>query len=104
MPLNQARAVADDAHAAMLAGGRECMDRAFEAVERMGLASRHDLKGFVVVVSARVAFSHGELLFERLPVAGIIIFSGRVAVCALACKWPRDFGTFDGKIAQRHDA
>src|SRR5665647_1062019 len=66
MPLNQARAVADDAHAAMLAGGRECMDRAFEAVERMGLASRHDLKGFVVVIAARVAFSHGELRFERL--------------------------------------
>src|SRR5450759_3869472 len=60
------QAVADDAHAATRAGGRECMDRAFEAVERMGLASRHDLKGFVVVIAARVAFSHGELLFERL--------------------------------------
>ena len=98
------QAVADDAHAATRPSGRECMDRAFEAVERMGLASRHDLKGFVVVVSAPVAFSHGELLFERLPVAGITIFSGRVAVCALARRWRRDFRTFDGKIAHRHDA
>ena len=53
------------------------MDRAFEAVERMGLASRHDLKGFVVVIAARVAFSHGELIFERLSIAAKIIFSGR---------------------------
>ena len=31
-------AVADDAHAAMRADGRELMDRAFEAVERICLA------------------------------------------------------------------
>jgi len=30
------QAVADDAHAAMRASGRELMDRAFEAVERIG--------------------------------------------------------------------
>ena len=48
--------VADNAHAAMRAGGRESMDRAFKAVKRVGLALRNHLKGFVVVVAARVAF------------------------------------------------
>ena len=71
-------------HAAMRAGGREPKDRAFEAVERMGLASRHDLQRFVEVIAARGAFSHGDHLFERLSVAAMIILSGGVAVCVFA--------------------
>ena len=38
------------------------MDRTFKAVERVGLALRNHLKGFVVVVAARVAFRHVDLL------------------------------------------
>lgn len=63
----------------------------------MGLAARHDLKGFIVVVAACLAFRHGELLFERLPVgerppvAGTIMFPEWVAVCALAhIRYARD--------------
>jgi hypothetical protein len=51
------QAVADDAHAAVFASGREGMNGTFEAVERMRLVSHHHLKGFVVVVSARITDS-----------------------------------------------
>jgi hypothetical protein len=46
------------------------MDCAFEAIEPVSVTSRHDLKVFVIVVPARVTLSHGEPLFERLPVSG----------------------------------
>ena len=82
-PAALVQAVTDEAHAAMRAGGRELMDRAFEAVERIGLALRHNLKGLVVVVTARVAFATLNS-FERLPVGAFTIFSERVAVFALA--------------------
>ena len=43
-PVALLQPMADDAHAAMRAVGREPMDRAFEAVERIGFALRHNLK------------------------------------------------------------
>ncbi len=56
------QAVADDAHTAMRAGGCQHMNRAFKTVEGIGLAPRSYLEGLVVVVTARVAYRHGELL------------------------------------------
>lgn len=53
------QSVADNAHAAHLAGGRQRLDGAFEAVEGMGLARLHHLERLVVVVSAGFALSHG---------------------------------------------
>ena len=53
--------MADNAHPAVRTGRRERMDRALEAVKGIGLAGRDDLKGFVVVVPARVAFGHRHL-------------------------------------------
>ena len=56
------QAMADDAHTAMRACGRQHIDGAFKTVEGMGLTPRSYLKGLVVVVTARVAYRHGELL------------------------------------------
>jgi hypothetical protein len=42
----------DDAAAAMGVGGRERLDRAFEAVEDHGAAAHGDLEALVVVVAA----------------------------------------------------
>src|ERR671910_466200 len=52
-----------DPAAAVYAGGRKCMYRALEAVERVGCVSCANLEGFVIVVSADITDSH---LF-RLP-------------------------------------
>src|SRR5262249_42827030 len=50
--------VADDPDAAVLAGRRQRMDRAFEAVEGVGGTVHADLKCLVVVVSAGFASGH----------------------------------------------
>src|SRR5262249_24465380 len=50
--------VADDADAAVLAGRRQRVDRAFEAVEGVGGTVHADLKCLVVVVSAGFASGH----------------------------------------------
>src|SRR5262245_18582421 len=50
--------VADDADAAVLAGRRQRMDRAFEAVEGVGGTVHADLKRLVVVVSAGFTSRH----------------------------------------------
>src|ERR1051325_7174038 len=47
--------VADDLHAAMLAGGRELVDRALEAVEGMAPAGLRDRESLVVIVAAGFA-------------------------------------------------
>ena len=52
--------VADDAAAAMRAGGRERLDRAFEAVEDHGAAAHGDLEALVVVVAALRASAHSS--------------------------------------------
>ena len=52
----------DDAAAAMRAGGRERLDRAFEAVEDHGAAAHGDLEALVVVVAALFTSRHGLLL------------------------------------------
>ncbi len=51
-------AMTQDLGAAMRAGRRELVDRAFEAVERVALAVHDDLKRFVIVVSAGFASGH----------------------------------------------
>jgi hypothetical protein len=52
-------AVADDTAIAMSAFGRERVDRAFEAVECVGVALDDDVERFVVIVSANLAACHG---------------------------------------------
>jgi hypothetical protein len=47
---------------AMLACRRQCVDRAFKAVERMGLAIHCDLKSLVIVIAASFACRHLNLL------------------------------------------
>jgi len=54
-------AVPDDADAAVLAGRRQRVDRAFEAVEGVGGAVHGHLKRLVVVVSAGFASGHDNL-------------------------------------------
>src|SRR5688572_24462592 len=51
-------AVPDDAHTAGIAARRQRLDRALEAVERMGLAIHPDLERLVVVVTAQLALRH----------------------------------------------
>lgn len=51
-------AVTDDTDAAMRAGRRQRMDRAFEAVEGVGLAALDHLKRLVVIVPAGFADCH----------------------------------------------
>ena len=51
-PLALLQAMAGDAHAAMRADGRELVDRALEAVERLRLALRQHRKELVLVMSA----------------------------------------------------
>src|SRR5215211_1026189 len=51
-------AVADDPAATVAADGREGMDRALEAVERVSRSVDRDLKRLVVVVPANVANGH----------------------------------------------
>ena len=60
------QAVPDDASAAMIAGRRERVYGAFEAVERMRFAVHRDLKGLVVVVAASFARSH-DVTFAHMP-------------------------------------
>ena len=55
-------AVADDLAATVRADRRQLVDRALEAIERVGHAGGHDLKGQMVVVAAHLAFGHGMLL------------------------------------------
>ncbi len=50
---------------AMCADGRESVDRALEAVERMGLPVEHDLEALVVVVAADLTGSHRSHLAAR---------------------------------------
>ena len=76
------QAVADDAHAAMRARGRQPMDRTFKAVKRVSLTLRNHLKGFVVVVAARVAFRHVDLLLTVTHyLRNLVLRAGR-GLCA----------------------
>jgi hypothetical protein len=75
------QAVSQDAGTAMMAGRRECMDRAFEAVERMRFAVHHDLKRFVVVVAASFASSHAvTLLWTDIQFARMSFGSGATSM------------------------
>ena len=55
----------DDTAAAVKAGGREGLDRAFEAVEVHGAAADGDLEALVVLVAALFTSRYG-LLISRL--------------------------------------
>jgi hypothetical protein len=59
-------AVSNDASAAMIAGRRERVDGAFEAVERVGLAVHRYLKCLVVVVATGFAHSHRVTLCQYI--------------------------------------
>ena len=48
----------------MIAGRRECVNGAFEAVERVRLAAHRDLKRLVVVVAAGFALTHDVTFFH----------------------------------------
>jgi AraC-like DNA-binding protein len=58
-------AVTDHAATAVLAGRRQGVNRALEAVERVGLIAANDLKRLVVLVAANIASGHRSLLALR---------------------------------------
>src|ERR1044071_1345860 len=63
-------AVADDHAAAMRTARRELVNRALETVERSAALRPRHLEGFVVVVSANIAFRHAAMHVQtRRPVA-----------------------------------
>jgi hypothetical protein len=51
-------AVSDDPAIAMLAYGRDRLNRAFEAIEGMPDAGRNQFESFVVIVAANFALCH----------------------------------------------
>lgn len=63
------KAVTDNPDAAMRAGRCQCVDRAFEAVERVGLATLDYLKRLVVIVPAGFADCHDTTFLIRGPIA-----------------------------------
>src|SRR5437016_4697199 len=72
-PAAALQAVAYDAHPAMRTRWCNCMDRALETVKRVALATGHELEGFVVLITASVAFRHNNSYgdtAQRLCVAG----------------------------------
>ena len=64
-------AVTDNADAAVRAGGRQRMDRAFEAVVGVSFAAQNHLKRLVVIVPAGFADCHDATtsLVAALPIA-----------------------------------
>src|SRR5262245_17909740 len=71
----------------MLAGRRERMDRAFEAVERVALARQHDLERLVVIVTADFASRHGGLLPWCDPCPARLVQAERIRAAASASTW-----------------
>lgn len=59
------QSVAYYSYTAVRATGGKGLDCAFEAIKRVGFIRNNDLKGFVVVVSACVAFWHKAPSIER---------------------------------------
>jgi hypothetical protein len=55
-------AVPDDLAAAVIANGREFVDRALEAVENVARPGRHDLEGKVIIVAADFTDGHDPLV------------------------------------------
>ena len=71
--------MAQDSAVAMRSGRREFVNCAFKAVERMILPAENNIKGFVIVVAAGFALSHGSFLpkltdgyYQRLQLTGRI--------------------------------
>jgi hypothetical protein len=52
--------VADNAAAAVMTGRGQGSDRAFEAIEGMGLPSHDNLKGLIVVVATPLTLGHSS--------------------------------------------
>jgi hypothetical protein len=63
-------AVPDDSGLANRANGRECLDRAFEAIERLGVAVHPDVERAVVVVTAIITSRHH---FSPGAVVGVLL-------------------------------
>ena len=62
-------AVADDFAAAMIADGREFMNRTLETIEDVPLARRHYFKRQIIIVAAYFTLRHfGLLLFLHIKV------------------------------------
>src|SRR5258708_20346624 len=61
--------VADDLHLAVLARGRELVDRALEAVEGVAPAALRDRERLVVVVPAGFALRHGTSAVDQAVIA-----------------------------------
>jgi hypothetical protein len=54
--------MSDDPTTAMVALGRQGVNRAFEAVKRMRFSGHHHFEAFVVVISTNFALCHDWLL------------------------------------------
>lgn len=59
-------AVTDNTDAAMRAGRRQRVDRAFEAVVSVSFAAQNNLKSFVIIVAAGLADCHDTTSCEPL--------------------------------------
>ena len=64
------RAMPQDSATAMVAGGRERVNSAFEAIENMSYAGKGDMKCFVVVVAANFTSFHDVLRVGLKKVRG----------------------------------
>jgi len=58
-------AVADDAAIAVWANRRECVDRAFEAIEGVALSANDDFKRLIIFVLANFACRHTQFVRAR---------------------------------------
>ena len=60
-------AVSNDPAVAVGANRRQCVDRAFEAIERVTLAGNNHLERFVIFILANFAYSHTTSLSHEIP-------------------------------------
>jgi hypothetical protein len=72
-------AVSHDPAVAMGAHRRQCMDRTFEAIERVTLSGNNHLERFVIFILANFACSHTTILSQEAP-SSVVLFSASNAV------------------------
>jgi hypothetical protein len=68
-------AVTNDPAVAMRANRRQCMDRAFEAVEGVTLSAHYDFKRLVVFVFANFACRHTQIRSHERRLMAVFISS-----------------------------